>query len=286
MEKTKKTTIHKQQINTMFRNLIIALVITCISNTQSYAQRIEIGAFAGAMHYFGDLNPNFGLSRPHAALGGFVRYNFNPRFSGRVGAMWGQISATDSDSNTPFQQARNLNFQTDIIDGTAQLEFNFLPYIHGSKDETVSPYLFMGGGFFMFNPKTEYNGKVYELASLGTEGQYIGSEYSLIQPQLSYGMGIKWDLSREWSMNFEFAGKKLFTDYLDDVSGNYTDEANLRSLRGNIAVALADRSGTGIDTKIGQPARQRGDGVSEDTYLTCSLSLVYNFNNVRCPTRW
>ena len=82
------------------------------------------------------------------------------------------------------------------------------------------------------------------------------------------------------------AGKKLFTDYLDDVSGNYTDEANLRSLHGDIAVQLADRSGAGYDTKIGQPARQRGDGLNEDTYITCSLALVYNFNAVRCPTKW
>ncbi len=238
------------------------------------------------MHYFGDLNTNFGLKRPHLALGGFVRYNFNPRFAGRVGAMWGQLSAYDSDSNTPFQSARNLSFQTDIIDATAHIEFNFLPYVHGSKEETISPYLFLGGGFFMFNPKTEYNGKLYELAPLGTEGQFIGSEYSLIQPQITYGMGIKWDLTREWGMNFELAGKKLFTDYLDDVSGNYTDEANLRSLRGDIAVTLADRSNLGKDAKIGQPARQRGDALNDDTYITCSLGLVYNFNTVRCPKRW
>lgn len=270
----------------MLRKLVICLFVGCLSCSSLLAQRLELGAFTGVMHYFGDLNPNFGVTRPHVALGGMVRYNFNPRFAGRVGVMWGSISAYDSDVNTPFQQARNLSFQTDILDATAQIEFNFLPYIHGSRDETIAPYLFLGAGIFTFNPKTEYNGKLYELAPLGTEGQFIGSEYSLVQPQITYGMGIKWDLTREWGMNFEVSAKKLFTDYLDDVSGYYTDEANLRSLRGGVAVELADRSNVGYDTKIGQPARQRGDGVNEDTYITCSLGLVYNFNMVRCPTKW
>jgi hypothetical protein len=262
-------------------NTIIAFALFLLGATNTFAQKVEIGGWIGGSHYFGDLNNNFGLKRPHLAGGAMLRYNFNPRISGKVSVNYGGISAYDSDNKTPLQTARNLDFETYILDGTAQLEFNFMPYIHGSKDDNFTPYLFLGGGMFGFNPRTRYNDRWVELNPLGTEGQYLGSEYSLIQPQISYGGGVKWDLTRDWSMNVELACKKLFTDYLDDVSGNYSDEANLRSLRGPLAVELADRSNY-KETKIGQPSRQRGDGLNEDMYVFLGIGLMYNFNGVRC----
>ena len=266
----------------MLRKTIIIATACLLCSLSATAQRLEIGAWLGTTHYFGDLNPNLGLNRPGIAGGGLLRYNFNPRISGKIGVSYGKISAYDSDSDSPFQKARNLSFRSDIFDATAQLEFNFMRYVHGSRDETFSPYMLLGFGVFTFSPQTQYQGKWISLAQLGTEGQYIGAEYSLVQPHIAYGMGIKWDLTREWAMNFELSSRKLFTDYLDDVSGNYTDNANLRSLRGDLAVALADRSAYKNDGKIGQPTRQRGDGLNEDTYIMVGLALVYNFNAVRC----
>jgi hypothetical protein len=262
-------------------NIIIACAVFLLGATSTFAQKVEIGGWVGGSHYFGDLNNNFRLDRPHPALGAMLRYNFNPRISGKISANYGGISAYDSDNKSPLQQARNLDFESYIIDGTIQMEFNFMPYIHGSKDDNFTPYLFLGGGMFGFNPRTRYNDRWVELNTLGTEGQYLGSEYALIQPQIAYGGGLKWDLTREWSMNVEFSARKLFTDYLDDVSGNYSDEANLRSLRGPLAVELADRSDY-KEGKIGQPSRQRGDGLNEDMYVFLGVGLMYNFNSVRC----
>jgi Domain of unknown function (DUF6089) len=273
--------ILKNKILVLKTNTIIACAIFLLGATSTFAQKVEVGGWIGGSHYFGDLNNNFGLKRPHLAAGAMLRYNFNPRISGKISANYGAISGYDSDSKTPLQQARNLSFESYIIDGTAQLEFNFMPYIHGSKDENFTPYVFLGGGMFAFNPQTRYNDRWVDLNPLGTEGQYLGSEYALIQPQMTYGGGVKWDLTRDWSMNVEFSCKKLFTDYLDDVSGNYSDEANLRSLRGQLAVDLADRSSY-KEGKIGQPSRQRGDGLDDDMYVFLGVGLMYNFNGVRC----
>ena len=41
-------------------------------------------------------------------------------------------------------------------------EFNFLPYIHGSRDYFFTPYLFAGFSVFSFNPKAEYTGDLPE----------------------------------------------------------------------------------------------------------------------------
>ena len=263
--------------------VVVGFMVICwlAAAPNAQAQRWEIGGWAGVAHYFGDLNPDFSLKRPGAAGGGIARYNFNERIAGKVSLNYGRISGYDSDSPSAFQRARNLSFRSDILDATAQLEFNFLPYQHGSRDDLFSPYVFLGGGVFSFNPQTQFEGKWVALQPLGTEGQYIGSEYSLTQPQLAYGLGLKWDFTRDWCLNVELSARQLFTDYLDDVSGNYTSRANLRSLRGDLAVALADRS-IGDAAPIGRQNRMRGNGINNDTYMFLSIGLLYNFNSVRC----
>ena len=268
----------------VFKKIVFICLIGAAMATSAFAQRWELGGWIGGTHYFGDINPDFGLNRPNIAFGAMTRHNFNSRISSKLSLNYGTIEAYDRDYNTPLQQARNLDFKSHIFDATAQIEFNFLPYQHGKRDENISPYVFVGGGAFHFNPRTKYNGQWVSLQTLGTEGQFIGSEYALLQPQLTYGLGLKLDLAREWSFNFEFSAKKLFTDYLDDVSGNYPDPSNLRSLHGDLAVALSDRSGV-PESGIGQPTRQRGNGFNNDTYVFASLGLMYNFNSVRC-TKW
>ena len=267
----------------MFKKLGIGLLLCSLWAVSASAQRLEIGGWLGSSFYFGDLNNHFSLNRPGLAGGGMARFNWNSRVSTKLGVSYGRISADDADSNFDYERARNLSFRSDIVDGTLQMEFNFLPYTHGSRDEFFTPYIALGGGICRFNPKTYYKNEWVELNPLGTEGQYLGSEYALLVPQLTYALGVKGDINRLWSINFEVSGRKLWTDYLDDVSGNYTDPANLKSLRGNVAVELADRSLLSPEGgTIGQPTRQRGNGWKNDSYVFVGIGIMYNFNNVKC----
>ena len=240
----------------------------------------ELGAWAGGSNYFGDLNTNWRLDRTHLHGGLGARYNFNDRLSFKLGLNAGKISATDADSKNVYEQRRNLDFRSLIFDGTAQFEFNFLPYVHGNRELWYTPYLFVGTSFFYFNPQTTYEDKTYNLRELGTEGQFHGEEYNTTQAALAYGFGFKTDLSYRWSINVEVSGRKLFTDYLDDVSGSYADSRDIRAQRGDVAAALADRS---IEPKIGQPGRQRGNGKSNDMYVLANVGLFYYFGSIRCP---
>lgn len=241
----------------------------------------EVGGWLGCSNYFGDLNTNWRVNRLHLAGGLGVRYNLNDRLSFRLGAGAGEISAYDSDSKNLFEQRRNLHFRSLVVDGTFALEFNFLPYIHGHRDYFYTPYVFAGPTVFYYNPRAEYEGEWYNLREMGTEGQFAGEEYSTTQGALSYGMGFKFDLSYRWSVNIEVSGRKLFTDYLDDVSGTYADSRDIRALRGETAVALADRS---EEPKIGQPGRQRGNGKSNDMYAMLGIGIQYYFGSIRCPS--
>ncbi|MCB0549056.1 MAG: outer membrane beta-barrel protein [Phaeodactylibacter sp.] len=255
--------------------------------TLTHAQKgWEAGGWIGTSYYFGDLNTNYDLSMPGLAGGGLVRYNFNNRLCLKLSANYGKIMADDANSSNPFEKARNLSFESTLIDGAVQLEFNFLPYIHGSKDEFFTPYVFAGFNVFHFNPKASYQGEMVELRPLGTEGQFKGEEYYSVSGGLAYGLGIKVDLSYEISLNFELSARSLFTDYLDDVSTVYPDKKDLLKLRNQTAVDLSDRSIElpGIeDSQIGQKGTQRGNSSNNDSFVMLGVGLVYYFGDIRCP---
>ncbi len=243
----------------------------------------EAGGWLGTSTYFGDLNTEFNL-KPAFAGGLVGRYNFNNRVCLKFSANYGMVSADDADSKNTFQQTRNLHFRSRVLDGAAQIEFNFLPYTHGSKDEFYTPYLFAGFSVFNFEPQAEYQGEWVDLRPLGTEGQFKGEEYSTLQGAMAYGVGLKLDLSYEWSLNFELSSRRLFTDYLDDVSTVYPDLDDLESLHGQIAVDLADPSiPTAEGIKLGQTGRQRGGSNANDIYVFLGVGLVYYFGDIRCP---
>ncbi len=264
-------------VKNTFILLLFCLSCTTIATAQ---QGWEAGGWIGMSHYYGDINSSFNLKRPGLAAGVLARYNFNNRLCFKFSANYGTVSAYDSDSKSSFELERNLHFKSVVFDGAGQLEFNFLPYDHGSSTNFYTPYLFAGLSVFYFDPMAEYEGEWYQLREMGTEGQFKGEEYYSIQGAIVYGVGLKIDLSYEWSLNLELSGRRLFTDYLDDVSTEYPDMDDLEALRGETAVALSDMS----LRDIGQEGHLRGDSSNNDSFAFLGLSLVYYFGDLRCPT--
>lgn len=252
----------------------------------SHAQRgWELGGWAGVSYYYGDLKPEFSLKKPGPAMGVIARWNFNERICLKFSGNATSVGADDADSDNAFQRSRNLSFQSFVVDGAAQLEFNFLPYVHGSKDEFYTPYLFGGFSVFHFNPKTEFGGEIVELRPLGTEGQFRGEEYYSIQGAATLGAGFKIDLNYRWSLNVECSIRRLYTDYFDDVSGVYADKDDIEALRGETALLLSDRSWEveSVDQTIGETGRQRGNSKDNDTYAFLGVGILYYFGDIRCP---
>ncbi|MFN7118089.1 MAG: DUF6089 family protein [Saprospiraceae bacterium] len=247
----------------------------------------EAGFWGGTAFYFGDLNTSYNLSMPGFAGGVAGRFNFNNRLALKFSANAGQVRGDDAVSKNTFERARNLSFRSNIVEGAAQLEFNFLPYTHGSYEEFYTPYVFAGFNVFHYNPQAEYQGNWVDLRELGTEGQFKGEEYFSVSGGLVYGMGLKLDLSYEWSINLEVGARTLFTDYIDDVSGSYADKEDLLQNRGAVAAALSDRSILipGVnDGQIGEPGTQRGGSSLKDSYVMIGLGIVYYFGDLKCPT--
>lgn len=265
----------------------LGLALLMIMSANLSAQRgWEAGFWLGATHYFGDLNTNYDLGLPGVAGGVLARFNFNDRICMKLSGNYGTVRGDDSRSQNVFERARNLSFESPVMDAALQFEFNFLPYRHGSKDEFFTPYLLGGLSAFYYNPKAEYQGELYELRNLGTEGQFKGEEYYTISSSWVYGLGFKVDLNYEWSINVELSGRRLFTDYLDDVSTVYPDKTDLLRNRGEIAAALSDRSIVipGVNEgQLGEEGRQRGDSTNKDSYFFLGVGVAYYFGDLKCP---
>lgn len=268
----------------MKKSLLFFLFIALSSTFLKAQKGWEAGGGIGVSHYFGDLNTNFDVTRPGICAAVTARYNFNDRICAKMSATYGNISADDKNSTNKFEQTRNLNFKSAIVDGSAQLEFNFLPYNYFDHNQHFSPYLFLGFNVYNFNPKAKYDGKWYNLRPLGTEGQFKGEEYYTTQMGLVYGGGIKVAFNEEWSMNLEISARRLFTDYLDDVSKTYPNMNDLRKSRGPVAVALSDPSIANSEgQKLGQLGRQRGESRINDMYTFLTFSILYYFGDLKCP---
>lgn len=276
--------------NDLKRLLFIIALVVGLSTTGLQAQKgWEAGLWAGAANYFGDLNTNFSFALPGPAGGVIIRHNFGERTCLRFGINGAYLRASDHLSENIYERTRNLSFESSVIEGAIQYEFNFLPYRHGSRDNYFTPYVLAGINATRFNPKARLDGDLHELRPLGTEGQLTGEEYSLFALGLNYGLGLKFDLNIDWSINIELNARHLYTDYLDDVSTVYPDKDDLEALHGPTAVLLSDRSGDvlptpGIDlNEIGREGRQRGDESIKDSYVTLGIGIVYYFGDVRCP---
>lgn len=259
---------------------ISSIIIILISSLLYSQKGVEVGGHVGVAYYFGDLNTNYSLSKPGYDIGIKVRRNFNERLSLAAAIDFGRISGSDVNSNNAFERQRNLDFFSHIIDGSAVLEFNFFPYIHGSQEDYYTPYLFGGISFMKYNPKTNLEGTTYALRNYGTEGQFSGSEYGLVSPTFVFGVGFKWDINRDWSWNVQLSGRNVGSDYIDDVSQRYPEFSSLESQRGSEAVLLSNRS---PDPDFAVANMQRGNGKSNDVVYFFSIGIMRYFSQLACP---
>ncbi|MEO6851251.1 MAG: DUF6089 family protein [Mucilaginibacter sp.] len=242
------------------------------------AQTWELGGFAGASGYMGELNPNNPVKISGIALGGFIKRNFDGYWSAKLNYTFGQIAGADNTSNSPQMRARNLSFKTQLNEFALIGEFNFMKYIPEVGENRYTPFIYLGVGVVGYNPQATYLGQTYDLRALMTEGQ--SKPYRNTVPTFPYGVGIKYNFSGKWNLIADIGYRNPSTDYLDDVAGTYPNRTKLIS---PLAAALSDRSGevnSGVD--IGLPGSQRGDLRPKDTYMFIGFSISYTILNSKC----
>jgi len=261
------------------RSWLAAALIACTGLSAS-AQYNEMGILLGWSTYKGDLAPQlFKTYSNHPAGGLFFRHNWNRHWSWKVALNYGRVSADDADSDIAFNQDRNLSFQSNVLDVSPLIEFNFLPYETGNRYYPFTPYLFTGISVFHFNPKAELGDQLYELQPLTTEGQ---KPYKRWQLAIPIGGGVKFTAGRI-GIGIEVGARKTYTDYLDDVSGRYPNAAQLLADKGATAVALSDRSFSSRDSTneiSGSYLKMRGNSEDKDWYLFGGITVYYRLSSL------
>ncbi|HLG38613.1 MAG TPA: DUF6089 family protein [Chitinophagaceae bacterium] len=238
------------------------------------AQNLYLTGRLGMSNYQGDLKASsisFAQSKLLGSLG--ARYDFTDHISARSFLTLTSLHADDK-KGTAAMQDRNLNFKTKIFDWELAGQYNFFSF----NEKWWTPYVFAGIGIFHFKPYTEdvNGGKVY-LQPLSTEGQGFMpgvKNYKLTQFTIPLGFGAEYSLNEDMRVGVEFGYRKLFTDYLDDVSANYVDQTALFTARGQTAVDYAWRG----DEKSGAPyppaGYTRGNPKLKDAYYYLAITFT------------
>lgn len=262
-------------------HLLITLMLTGFAG---FSQNIHVGIFTGLSAYNGDLTSKiFPKKVTNGAIGATVNYEFTPQIMLRGGFTYTVVGGADRFSDNDSLRARNLAFETHITELSAIGEY----YIFNLEEQKFSPYLFGGLAVFHFNPY-DYNGgtqKIF-LKPLSTEGEGLPQypdrkPYALTQLAIPFGGGVKYAFNDKVRLGLELGMRKLFTDYLDDVSTTYVDPNDLRNAKGQLAVDMSYRGDELPGGNPNYPAKgaQRGGSHHKDWYYFLGLHLTYRLGS-------
>jgi opacity protein-like surface antigen len=267
------------------------------------AQRLSVGVFGGLAAYSGDLvDKPFPKKVTNGSIGLSLNYEVSDQFIIRTGFTYAVVGGADRFSKDTGALHRNLAFETSISELSVVGEY----YLLNLYDSRFSPYAFAGLALFHFNPyafNAKNNNQKTFLQPLSTEGQGISGypdrqPYKLTQFAIPFGGGVKFAVTENLRVGVEAGIRKLFTDYLDDVSKNYIDPADLLAAKGQVAVDMSYRGNEVAGGSPIYPAKivQRGNPKTKDYYYFTGIHLTYKFgsgmggggngrkNRLGCPT--
>lgn len=266
--------------------------------------RHEVSAYTGATNFLGELggndelNPKFyhidlDLKATRPSFGVAYGYKLFEKINLRTNVIFARVSGSDEFTQNIYRNVRNLSFRSDIWEGSMQLEYYWLKEktgasyklkgIKSSFMSNLAGYAFIGGGGIYFNPQAQYNGQWVDLAPLNTEGQGLPDadgniipDYEQFTAVFIYGAGFKYFLNKQMSISVEYGARHAFSDYLDDVSTVYYDNAALRAAYGDMSADLADRNVSEFPSWTGTN-QQRGSPTSNDFYMYGTVGFNYKF---------
>jgi opacity protein-like surface antigen len=237
------------------------------------AQNFHFSARFGLAGYNGDLKAqNFSLSQTKLMGSIGARYDLTDRITARSYISLMSLKGDDKKGDA-IMRARNLNFQTKLIDWELTAQY----HLFSLNDRWWTPYVFAGIGLYHFNPwtKDSAGNKVF-LQPLSTEGEGFAQgvrNYKKLGFSIPMGVGVSYALNEDMRLGLELGYHKTFTDHLDDVSGNYVDQTELLNARGQTAVDMAWR-GSGAYPHAGTA---RGEAARKDGYYYLALTYTVRY---------
>lgn len=225
------------------------------------------------------------------SLGGIIgyRYRFHPKWATTFSVAGGLIRGTDAYTEEIIRKSRNLSFRSPVVTVSQRLEYLLVAYeqfgsrysipgIRSAKEKNTQLYVFAGIGATYFNPQAKnQNGVWTNLAKLNTEGQGLAggpTDYKQYTFAVPMGVGFRWGIDKVYRIGIEVSYVYLFSDYVDDVSGKYYNQAEIASSYGAEAAYFSNPS---VQNQYWfSDGQQRGDA-NKDSYVTANIVLYRNF---------
>ncbi len=278
----------------------------------------EGGFTVGPMVFLGDLGGHIGkgttfikdynFSTTKLAFGANLSIYPQPWLGFRFGLTYGNITGDDGDiSNKGGEEVtrlnRHLDFKSVILEANVLAEFYPTVFLEDEPDDVTGrlrPYGVLGVGVYHFNPQGSYRDPAtgystwVDLQPLHTEGEGFGPgyppNYKLTQLNIPLGAGVKYYFSEDLNISFEIIHRKLFTDYVDDVSLRYIDPKqfalHLSPAQAAVAAVMANKSPLQNVPNSGyQPGDKRGDTGQNDAYFTAQFKIGFRINGSSAE-RW
>lgn len=244
-------------------------------------QRFHIGVFGGLAAYNGDLTDRlFPRKVTNAGVGITGHYELTSQLVLRGGFTYAVIGGADRFSRDSAFIRRNLSFETSLFEVSAVIEY----YLTDLNEHRFSPYGFIGLAAWHFNPYAYYAGQKVYLKPLSTEGQGLPGyrkPYHLTQLAIPFGAGVKYVINDRIRIGLEVGYRKLFTDYLDDVSTSYANPNDLLAAKGQLAVDISYRGDevAGGSSSYPDKSMLRGRAKRKDAYYFTGIRLTYRLGN-------
>ncbi|MCU0420815.1 MAG: hypothetical protein MUC38_14270 [Cyclobacteriaceae bacterium] len=262
----------------MKRGILLVFIAFLLIDTAALAQsfysvrrdRKLIGQLGfGTATYLGELSNerDYFDTRPSINLG--AQIFLGRRVSVRSELTWYNLKGSDAQADPESgRRSRNLSFQSNNYELNVTGAISLFPNgVRFYQRSSFNIYGFAGVGVTYINPKTIYQGEKIALQPLQTEGV----SYARVQPVIPYGLGIRIKQGPFFNLAIEGGLRKLFTDYLDDVSTVHKD---VTTFNDPVAAALADRRPE-IGRALAAPGTQRGNPRDDDAYFLLNVKLEY-----------
>ena len=185
------------------RYLILFLLgLLCVQT--SHSQIYEVGVFGGGSNFIGDVGSTAYIAPNAPALGVILKWNRSTRHSWRVSLIYSDLKGKDSKSDDPRRKARNYNFDSNLFEISAGMEYTFWDFdLHNSGIKFV-PYLYSG--------ISVANHDNYLFDSLGGYTDEGTDSWAFGIPMV---LGIKSNITKHFILGFEVGARYTFSDELD-----------------------------------------------------------------------
>lgn len=287
-------------ISILLSGLSISQMSSNFNSSRNWSMnKKEIFFTLGATQFLGDLGGrdrigtqksliDIDWNMTRMGIGAGYRFRFHPMWAWSTQLYAGMLRGDDANTNEIVRRSRNLHFRSPIVEFSNRIECIVyanervgarykIQGLKGFKTSSEVVYLFTGISGFFFNPQMNINGAWTNLQPLRTEGQGLTGgvdEYGRINIAIPFGVGFKIGIGQYWRIGMEFIYNKTFTDYIDDVSGNYFDPAVLAA---EIGPNAAFASNPSIENHNWfAPGQQRGNPNDKDAYFFTNIVLTRN----------